>query len=1565
MKIKGTQISDLTITENNLNLSSLRINTLNSGYTVNISGDTMIYGNVIGTSITVSGGTSTQFLKANGSLDNTSYQTSLNFVTETNNKYLRDDNTFQSMDMAVGGYANNLYFSETSSDIPGYETLSYIPDSSGGTETWTVKSSEGEKLLKNYIYPTNVTVNQMPAGVWSFTFYGKVDNTGGDTRLGITYFRRLSGGTEIDLFTVWSSEINNTTDDWFKIESTQPTFDINPTDRMGARVKIKTTSTSNKTITYTVGDGYGAYLNNPNKIRHSQLRDLNGDPMFQHITISEKNSYLTVSGGTINGNLTINGDIFQSGSTWITHANQVYTSGDTITLRDGAISGQGLTVGSYAGFIAKKYDGINDGQLVFDKDGWARVGDVGSLQKLSTIEETTTDGYVMVYDGINSRLKGVNTYSTTSYNDGKYVAQNGGIIYHTSPWFAQNSGQTLTISNDGLSVTLANPISGFQFNSTMPTAKLIVNGVERIVNTYTSTSVVTLTVAFPSTMTGQTYSYTQWGIYSVEETLITGVKYYYSANHQGGNLRSGQYIASDSTGERVGLDSNGLNLGSLRNIMFSSNDAWYNTKDVGLMRNSAGILQIYDGLTGNTYRDLKLRNIYISGDTLDLSGNIKYALQNGTLLYHQSKWFTPSGNVSSSGATVTSVGTQFTSAMIGAKLIISGEERLITALTSSSIVTVATAYSQDYANITPSNWGVYSQALWIRSNGYFSTFGSNGASGFGMDPNGNINCSTIYGNGLYSLSNKLVGWTDATNNYGNIDVAIGRNSANTLEINNGTTGAYVDLALRNLNSKGYNYFSSTPSGDTINDIRLYNGSGQLNLQLCTVSGTTKGSGTWTGSGTYLNVGRVSLGDGMLVANGGFISSLNNNQTFTIQTRGFSNPINGLGMLTGTMTQTAGTFNGIAITPTYNQTGSTASNTDLLINRTETSVGSGTQKLLDLQVGGVSKFNVSNSGDIYISGNTLDLSGNTKYVVQNGGTMWYNTKVFIPNSNQTLTVSSDGLSVTLANPVSNFQFASTMVGTKIIINGIERIVNTYVSITGLTLTTAYPSSMFNQTYTYTQWGVYGKLFETTTGGLFKVYNGTDAGYVYTFNNTTFESQSGFKLTFNDAAQLNYNTGLNLGSSLPITWSNTGGQSNTKDVGIVRESVGLLRIYNGVSTGVTASLKLASLYSTGGIGLNGGYISSNGNEMLISATGNIKIGTSNSYAFASGYDSNANDTDVAFKRNSVGTIEIYDGLSTSALRDLNSRSQKIGTFNQTSITTIITGGTYTSISCDTNGFPVTGTILIGGVTSIPYLSKTSSTFVFTGTTIPAYPIGTKVELLNVAVINTTTTSALNGSVTVVPANTTSFPPTGTIIVGANASTSSGGTTVTYTSKTDDGFNISSTSLVYSSGSLVQLTTTPSYTQVNNDGSVVIKDTIGGTGSTVLSVQGSTGTLFKVSDISGIGIFQVDSTGYILKNTGQVIGMTGTTTFYQLDKTKGTAGWVKYRVSNTLTGAYRAGEITMVWDNVNNRIEFTEVSSNDLFASTSGITLSASIVGNNINLIANVLSGTWNIKISIDIL
>lgn len=79
----------------------------------------------------------------------------------------------------------------------------------------------------------------------------------------------------------------------------------------------------------------------------------------------------------------------------------------------------------------------------------------------------------------------------------------------------------------------------------------------------------------------------------------------------------------------------------------------------------------------------------------------------------------------------------------------------------------------------------------------------------------------------------------------------------------------------------------------------------------------------------------------------------------------------------TNTATSGSVVNTSITPTYNQSSGTAANTDLLINRTQTAVGSGAQLLIDAQVSTASKFSVDNAGSILATGSIL--GGNSSFI----------------------------------------------------------------------------------------------------------------------------------------------------------------------------------------------------------------------------------------------------------------------------------------------------------------------------------------------------------------------------------------------------------------------------------------------------------------------------------------------------------------------------------------------------------------------------------------------------------
>lgn len=186
--------------------------------------------------------------------------------------------------------------------------------------------------------------------------------------------------------------------------------------------------------------------------------------------------------------------------------------------------------------------------------------------------------------------------------------------------------------------------------------------------------------------------------------------------------------------------------------------------------------------------------------------------ENGTILYHTAKWFTPTGTISTVGATATSTSAQFTSAMVGAKLTISGEERIIASFVSAVQVTVNKAYLQDRINVT--EWGVYNKASEVLSIGDIRFYSNNIATPrFIIEKNtGAIIC---YGSidsyqQRISYQNALVHLFSSTSQSWEIkDLGFRRQAPRVLEIFDGVTnGNFSDIAVRNVAYSGALNFTS-------------------------------------------------------------------------------------------------------------------------------------------------------------------------------------------------------------------------------------------------------------------------------------------------------------------------------------------------------------------------------------------------------------------------------------------------------------------------------------------------------------------------------------------------------------------------------------------------------------------------------------------------------------------------------------------------------------------------------------------------------------------------------------
>ena len=160
---------------------------------------------------------------------------------------------------------------------------------------------------------------------------------------------------------------------------------------------------------------------------------------------------------TINGDLNVNGNIYNQGASYESHMEQVYTTNDYIIMRDNAVTG--LAAGSYAGFQVKKYDGTNDGRLVIDNSGTARVGDVGDEQPLLTRDEAAdlTNGNLLEWDGVNQKaIDG--SIRSSSPATGVTVLQYGKIVQVRIYDVALTTGYNLIASGLPKAISFVNNV---------------------------------------------------------------------------------------------------------------------------------------------------------------------------------------------------------------------------------------------------------------------------------------------------------------------------------------------------------------------------------------------------------------------------------------------------------------------------------------------------------------------------------------------------------------------------------------------------------------------------------------------------------------------------------------------------------------------------------------------------------------------------------------------------------------------------------------------------------------------------------------------------------------------------------------------------------------------------------------------------------------------------------------------------------------------------------------------------------------------------------------------------
>lgn len=324
--------------------------------------------------------------------DDTNAEKQDTLVSGSNIKTVNGENILGDGDLTLaagsGGFAADLYLGNTANVINGlYKTLSYMPEPA--VNELSIVCNTGETLGDVFLFGLPIETAVIDAGRWTFSFHAKVGDDTGDVRFRIETFMRTPLGVETVLFSSTSPAVISLTSQYVEWESTQPVFNIDPTAVYGLKVYAVTTSNTDETLTYTLGGTNATFTNTPLAIRHDQLRDRDKTDSHPISAITnlqdELDTKFDKTGGTIAGNITVEGNINQIGAAYETHAEKVFTTNDEIILRDGAVAA--LSPGNLASIRAKLYDGVNDGMFGFDNNGIARVGDEGNTQALATRED--------------------------------------------------------------------------------------------------------------------------------------------------------------------------------------------------------------------------------------------------------------------------------------------------------------------------------------------------------------------------------------------------------------------------------------------------------------------------------------------------------------------------------------------------------------------------------------------------------------------------------------------------------------------------------------------------------------------------------------------------------------------------------------------------------------------------------------------------------------------------------------------------------------------------------------------------------------------------------------------------------------------------------------------------------------------------------------------------------------------------------------------------------------------------------------------------------------------------
>jgi hypothetical protein len=178
------------------------------------------------------------------------------------------------------------FLSTTPSGISGYELMSKNPDSASEVDE-SVTISNTSALLATYISDASVNKTSIDAGVWEFNLFSYA--SAHTFNASVSVYARTTGGIETLLFTSQNEQVSWTTTQILTIQTVQPTFSCNATDKIVIKINVSTTSNNVTCHLVHSGTEHYSHFHSPLVLGHNDLATLQGGSsnQYYHLTQSE------------------------------------------------------------------------------------------------------------------------------------------------------------------------------------------------------------------------------------------------------------------------------------------------------------------------------------------------------------------------------------------------------------------------------------------------------------------------------------------------------------------------------------------------------------------------------------------------------------------------------------------------------------------------------------------------------------------------------------------------------------------------------------------------------------------------------------------------------------------------------------------------------------------------------------------------------------------------------------------------------------------------------------------------------------------------------------------------------------------------------------------------------------------------------------------------------------------------------------------------------------------------------------------------------------------------------